>query len=397
VDTPVTSGPCGFRDASLTLPAGFCASVFADDIGPARHVVVAPNGDVFVTLQGGNAAFVSLRDANLDGRADSVVRIGSGGGGTGIALFGGFIFVDQGSQIVRYALSPGALRPSGSSQSVVAGLPTGGHAARNFAIDAQGNLFVNVGSATNSCQQNDRVARSPGIDPCTELSTRAGVWRFSATVVGQGFAVGARYATGLRNSEGLTLAPDGSLWAAVHGRDQLADNWPALFDAVYSAENPGEEIVQINSGDDFGWPYCYHSLSEQKLVLAPEYGGDGTKTQRCDQKKNAVAAMPGHWAPMSMLFYTGTAFPEKYRNGVFVAFHGSWNRAPQPQAGFRVVFVPLANGQQNGPYETFADGFAGADPDRAPHRPVGLAQGPNGEIYITDDKGGRVWRVTYAP
>src|SRR5215468_1620845 len=231
-------GACANRDASLTLPAGFCAVVFADKIGAARHIVVAPNGDVFVTIQGGGPV-MALRDVDNDGRADSVVRIGSGSGGTGIGLYGGYLYVDQGSQIVRYPLPSGSLRPSGASQPVVTGLPTGGHDARNFAIDAQGNLFVNVGSTTNSCQQSDRTAGSPGIDPCPELSTRAGIWRFSATGTGQSFSTSARYATGLRNSEGLTIAPDGSLWAATHGRDQLFDNWPKLFDANYSADNPG--------------------------------------------------------------------------------------------------------------------------------------------------------------
>ena len=392
VDT-VVAGACAAQDASLTLPAGFCASIFADGIGAARHVVVAPNGDVFVTLQGGSATVVALRDANRDGRADSVEKIGSGGGGTGIGLFGGYLYVDQGRQIVRYPLPSGALRPSGASQVVVSGLPTGGHDARNFAIDAQGNLFVNVGSATNSCQQSDRSAGSPGIDPCPELATRAGIWKFNANTLNQTFSATNRFATGLRNSEGLAFAPDGSLWATTHGRDQLFDNWPKLFDAKYSAENPGEELVQVNQGDDFGWPYCYSAVASQKLVLAPEYGGNGTTTQRCDQKKNAVAALPGHWAPMSLLLYTGSMFPSKYRSGAFIAFHGSWNRSPEPQAGFRVVFVPLAGGQQSGAYETFIDGFAGGNTSAAAHRPVGLAQGPSGEIYLTDDKGGRVWRV----
>jgi glucose/arabinose dehydrogenase len=396
----VTSGKCGPADATLVLPAGFCGSVFADHIGAARHVVVAPNGDVFVTIQGGGP-MVALRDVDHDGRADSVVRIGSGSGGTGIGLYGGFLYVDQGSQIVRYPLPSGALRPSGSGQVVVTGLPTDGdHGAHNFAIDAQGNLFVNVGSATNSCQQTNRSAGSVGIDPCTELNTRAGIWRFNADATGQIFSASARYATGLRNSEGLAFGGDGSLWAATHGRDQLFDNWPKLFNASYSAENPGEELVQVNQGDDFGWPYCYYTTTNgKKLVLAPEYGGDGTKTTRCDQKKNAVIAMPGHWAPMSLLLYTGSSFPSRYRDGAFIAFHGSWNRAPQPQAGFRVVFVPAVNGQPSTQYETFADGFAGGvfDPDNAAHRPVGLAQGPSGEIYITDDKAGRVWRVVYAP
>jgi glucose/arabinose dehydrogenase len=392
VDTVVT-GACAAQDASLTLPAGFCASIFADAIGAARHVAVAPNGDVFVTLQGGGATVVALRDANHDGRADSTERIGSGGGGTGIGLFGGYLYVDQGRQIVRYPLTNGALRPSGASQVVVNGLPTGGHDARNFAIDAQGNLFVNVGSSTNSCQQSDRSAGSLGVDPCPELSTRAGIWKFNANTLNQAFGSSNRFATGLRNSEGLAFAADGSLWAATHGRDQLYDNWPKLFDAKYSAENPGEELVQVNQGDDFGWPYCYSAVAAQKLVLAPEYGGNGTTTQRCDQKKNAVASMPGHWAPMSLLLYTGSMFPAKYRNGAFIAFHGSWNRAPEPQAGFRVVFVPLSGNQQSGAYETFIDGFTGGNVNAPAHRPVGLAQGPNGEIYLTDDKGGRVWRI----
>jgi glucose/arabinose dehydrogenase len=398
IDSTGSNRACGAPDASLSLPAGFCAGIFADRIGAARHVVVAPNGDVFVTIQGGGPV-MALRDVDHDGRADSVVRIGSGSGGTGIGLYGGYLYVDQGSQIVRYPLANGALRPSGASQSVVTGLPTGGHDARNLAIDSQGNLFVNVGSSTNSCQQSDRTAGSPGIDPCPELTTRAGIWRFSATATGQSFSASARYATGLRNSEGLTFAPDGSLWAAVHGRDQLSDNWPKFFDAVYSADNPGEELVQVNQGDDFGWPYCYYAQPAQKLVLAPEYGGDGAKTTRCDQKKNAVVAMPGHWAPMSLLFYTGSALPARYKNGAFIAFHGSWNRAPQPQAGYRVVFIPSVNGRPSTQYETFADGFAGGklDPNGAAHRPVGLAQGPSGEIYITDDKAGRVWRVVYAP
>ena len=95
---------------------------------------------------------------------------------------------------------------------------------------------------------------------------------------------------------------------------------------------------------------------------------------------------------MSLLLYTGSMFPAKYRNGAFIAFHGSWNRAPEPQAGFRVVFVPLT-GNQAGTYETFIDGFTGGNVNSPAHRPVGLAQGPNGEIYLTDDKAGRVWRV----
>jgi glucose/arabinose dehydrogenase len=136
-------------------------------------------------------------------------------------------------------------------------------------------------------------------------------------------------------------------------------------------------------------------------VLAPEYGGDGRKTGQCSSKTQALMAFPGHWAPNGMLFYTGSQFPPEYRGGAFVAFHGSWNRAPLPQAGFRVAFTPFRLGRPSGSFTTFADGFnptptAGrAAPGT--HRPVGLAQGPDGSIYITDDTGGTIWKVSYGP
>jgi glucose/arabinose dehydrogenase len=278
-----------------------------------------------------------------------------------------------------------------------------GHRARNIAVGTDGALYVNVGSHSNSCQQRDRTAGSPGNDPCTELETRAGIWRFDANKTGQTFSRETRFATGIRNGMAMTIRPnDGALFVAMHGRDQLHDNWPKVFPATqYQAENPGEELLQVNQGDEFGWPYCYYSTEEKKLVTAPEYGGDGRKTDRCEGKKGPVAVFPGHWAPMASLFYTGNALPAKYRDGVFITFHGSWNRAPEPQAGYRVVFQPMTNGQASGEFETFADGFAGLppgqiQPDGAVHRPVGLAQGPDGALYITDDSGGRIYRITRA-
>jgi glucose/arabinose dehydrogenase len=278
----------------------------------------------------------------------------------------------------------------------------GGHRARSIAIGGDGALYLNVGSKTNSCQQKDRANESPGIDPCTELETRAGMWKYDANKTGQVFSAKERFATGIRNGMGIAVAPDGKVYATQHGRDQLNQNWPKIFPTTkYSAENPAEEMLQVNQGDDFGWPYCYYSVDEKKLVDAPEYGGDGTKTARCSDKKEPVAVFPGHWAPMSLLFYTGTAFPEHYRSGAFIAFHGSWNRAPEPQAGYRVVFQPMTNGAVSGDYETFANGFAGAvadttiQPGTAKHRPTGLAQTPDGALIVTDDMGGRIYRITY--
>ena len=413
-----TPPACTTGTADLTLPAGFCATIFADSVSHARHVAVASNGDVYITLEGTRpspekqisgadkgapppASFVALRDTNRDGRADIVKRIGSIGN-TGVALANGFLYVDEGKQIVRYARSDTALAPEGKREVVVSGVPLDpGQRARNIAISSDGALYMNVGSATNSCQQKDRANESPGVDPCTELETRAGVWKYDANKAGQVFSAKERFATGIRNGMGIAIAGDSKVYATQHGRDQFLQNWPKIFPTPeYSAENPAEELLQVNQGDDFGWPYCYYAVDQKKLVDAPEYGGDGKKTDRCASKKAPVAVFPGHWAPMSLLFYSGTAFPEKYRSGAFIAFHGSWNRAPKPQAGYRVVFQPLANGAASGDFETFANAFVAdtglaLQPGTAKHRPTGLAQTPDGALIVTDDAGGRIYRITY--
>ena len=173
----------------------------------------------------------------------------------------------------------------------------------------------------------------------------------------------------------------------MHGRDQLSQNWPSLFTADQSAQLPAEEIVQLEKGADFGWPECYYDGIQKKLVLAPEYGGDGKKIGVCADKKAPVASFPGHWAPNDLLIYSGNAFPAAHQGGAFVAFHGSWNRSPDPQGGYNVVFQPLKDGKPSGPFVVFADGFAGAvkQPGQAAHRPSGLATGPDGALYISDD------------
>lgn len=410
-----SSAACPGNNAGLTLPAGFCATIFADSIGRARHIVVNSNGDVYATLEGTRppprnqtapatpmAAVVAMRDADRDGRADMIQKFGTTGN-TGIAISNGYLYVDHGAAIVRYKLRDNELLPAATGDTIVLGLPMlPGHRARNFVILADGSMLVNVGSPSNSCQVKDRDTMSAGKDPCPELETRAGLWRFDATKTGQTFSPSARWATGLRNAIALAINPaDSKLYGVPHGRDQLTQNWPKIFpDPKYNAENPAEEFVQIDRGEDFGWPYCYWSVEKNKLVTAPEYGGDGTKTDRCGDKKGARAVYPAHWAPMSLVYYTGSQFPARYRGGAFVAFHGSWNRAPEPQAPGRVIFHAMSGGSPAGAYESFADGFAEQPPAQlqntnAKHRPVGLAVGPDGALYVTDDVGGRVYKITY--
>ncbi len=411
-DTVGSSAGCMADNAGLTLSGGSCAGVFADSLMHARHVAVAPNGDVYVTIEGTMPAsdkkpadasapkvsFVALRDTNHDGKADIIKRVGTLGN-TGVAVANGYLFIDEGARIVRYQRADTALVPAGTREVVVDGIPMQpGHRARNIAISPKGDLFLNVGSATNSCQTKDRASESPGLMPCTELETRAGIWRFDANRTGQRFAASARYATGIRNAMGLAVGPDGLLYATQHGRDQLHDNWPKVFPTTgYQAENPGEELMQVNEGDDFGWPYCYYAMDKKQLVDAPEYGGDGSLNTKCADKKAPVAVYPGHWAPMSLFFYpSGGNAPSAYMNGAFIAFHGSWNRAPEQQAGYRVIFQPLRGGATNGDFSTIADGFAAlsaeqVQPDRARHRPVGIAAMPDGALLITDDAGGRIY------
>jgi glucose/arabinose dehydrogenase len=386
---------CDAENGGITLPKGFCALVVADNLAQPRHLVVMPNGDLFVSSS--KDGIIALRDTTGDGRADVTERWG-GFRSSELAIRNGYLYADATTAIVRYPIAAGVLTPSGKADTVVGGLPPGGHSAKTFAIGRDGTLYVNIGSRTNSCQERDRQLEVRGVDPCTERDSRAGIWAFRSDRTGQTPADGARFGAGIRNAVGMAIHPaDGSLWATQHGRDQLAQNWPKLFDGAKSAETPAEELFQVGKGDDFGWPYCYFDRQLERKILAPEYGGDGKTTGRCSSYKGNAAAFPGHWAPNALMFYDGRSFPARYRNGAFVAFHGSWNRAPLPQQGFNVVFQPLKNGRADGPYEIFAQGFKPEQPGAGhpTRRPTGLATGPDGSLYLSDDAGGRIWRIVY--
>ena len=392
--------PCAPDNGGITLPRGFCATVFADSLAQPRHITVAPNGDVFVALNGGG--IMALRDRNRDGVAEERQKFGDAHASE-VALFDGYLYTENGSDIIRYKLPAGSLVPTGEPEVVVTGLPKGGHGAKTFTIANDGSLYVNVGSGTNACQSEDRHLEVAGVDPCTELETRAGIWRFDARKLQQTQSQGEHFARGIRNSVAITINPrGGGLYVVQHGRDQLGGggaNWPKLYTDEQGAELAAEEIFHVERGDDFGWPYCYFDPSQNKKVLAPEYGGDGRQVGRCSSKKGNIGNFPAHWAPDGLLFYTGSMFPAAYREGAFIAFHGSWNRAPLPQAGYKVIFQPMKNGRANGAFEVFADNFApNLNVQRSMRgsgnrRPVGLAQGPDGALYITADAGGRVWRV----
>lgn len=393
---------CDPDDGGLTLPEGFCALVVADDLGRIRHLAVRPDGDIFVAVRGRRdeaGGVIALRDTTGDGRADVRLRIVEDRGGTGIAVDGEHLLYGRDDAVLRFRLAAEGPEVRGPADTLVSGLPaTGGHAAKSLAVDGRGGLFVNVGSASNACQVQDRTAGSPGLDPCPELATQAGIWRYPIGATGLGQQDGERWASGLRNTVALAIRPsDGALYGVVHGRDQLHQNWPDLYSESRSAETPSEEFVRIERGKRYSWPECFHDPELNALVLAPEYGGDGDTVGRCASRTGPIAAYPAHWAPNALVFYEASMFPDRYRGGAFIAFHGSWNRAPLPQGGYNIVFQPFDDVGPNGPWERFAEDFAG--PDRSPrgarHRPTGLAVGPDGSLYVSDDSGGRIWRILY--
>jgi glucose/arabinose dehydrogenase/mono/diheme cytochrome c family protein len=407
---------CPNDDSGLKLPPGFCATVFADGIGHARHLVVANNGVVYVNTWSGayyppgqaspeGGFLVALQDKTGSGKASVIERFGEtaktgGAGGTGIALYNGSIYAEINDRIVRYSLAAGAIVPQGPAITVVSGLPLGGdHPMHPFFIGSDGLLYVDVGTATNSCQLKNRTLQSPGAQPCTELETRGGIWRFDARKTDQTFSPADRYATGIRNAEGFGVDLKGHrVFVTQHGRDQLHANWPALYKPEEEATLPAEEVMLLKAGGDYGWPECYYDQAQAKLVLAPEYGGDGGHALGvCANKIGPVAAFPAHWAPNAMVYYDQKQFPARYRDGVFIAFHGSWDRAPYAQGGYNIVFQSLAGKPSSGGCEVFADGFAGAtkSPEAAVYRPSGVAVGPDGSLYVSDDMKGRIYKITY--
>jgi len=390
-------------NAGLILPDGFSALVYADNIGHARHMAINTNGDVYVSLSNvkNGGGIVCLRDSNKDGRAD-VIKYHGIFDGTGIKIRNGYVYFGADTIIVRYKLTAGELVPTATPEVIAKGFTLQNqHATKPFTFDQAGNIYVTVGAPSNACQVQDRTKGSPGIDPCPILELHGGIWRFKADVLNQDQVKdGYRYATGIRNAVAITWNDtENSLFAVQHGRDQLGQFYPELYSDAQSAQLPAEEFLSVKDGSDFGWPYCYYDPMLKLKVLAPEYGGDGKKPGRCSNAENPIMAFPAHTAPNDLLFYTGSMFPEKYKNGAFIAFHGSWNRAPLPQEGYYVAFIPFKGGVPSGEWEIFANGFAGIgvikSPGDAKHRPCGLAQAPDGSLFVSDDSNGRIYRIAY--
>jgi glucose/arabinose dehydrogenase/mono/diheme cytochrome c family protein len=404
--------PSDPENGGIALPGGFEAVVVIDSIGPARHLAVNNNGDIYVKLRfsakGGN---VALRDTDNDGKADIIQHFGSykdiGSLANGMRIHKGYLYYSSSLAIYRSKLTPGKLIPESEMETVLTddhGHGAHWHITKPVSFDDKGYMYVPFGTPSNNCMDMANTPGGkpgqPGIMPCPELEQHAGIWRFDASKTGLTQKDGTLFATGLRSIVAMDWnKADKSLYVVQHGRDNLHRLFPELYTAWQSAVLPSEEFLKIKEGDDAGWPYYYYDQMQKKKLMTPEYGGDGKKEGKGKELAQPLIGFPGHWAPNDLYFYQGDQFPARYKNGAFIAFHGSTNRAPYPQAGYFVAFVPFKNGAPAGDWEVFADGFAGVDPivnvKDAIFRPMGIAMGPDGSLYISETEKGKIWRVMY--
>lgn len=372
-------------DPSIKVPEGFCATLLTDTAGRGRHLAVRENGDVFIARLGARRDSGGITAV----RGNTVERFGSSPMHGLVLASDSTLYASTAHEVLRFRFRGDSLVPRKNIDTIVAGLPSGPIPTHTLALDPRGGILVSMPAIGAGCAQ--RL-------PCPELATSAGIWRFDTGKRNQTLQDGNRIATGLRSPTAIAVNPrDTMVYAVTHGPDSLHERFPQI-DPYVAASRPGDEMIRVASvRADYGWPYCYFDVVAGTRVQSPEYGGDGKTVGNCDRVIRPLMAFPAHWEPMAMVFSNGAKLPAKYKDGVFVAFHGSSHRDPLPEDGYAIVFVPFKNGIPTMDFEVFADGFAGGmkSPAGARARPSGLAQGADGSLYVSDDKSGRVWRIRY--
>ncbi len=343
--------------AQLQAPSGFSISVYAEDLQQPRMMLLAPNGDLFVA-QSRPGSVVVLRDTNNDGKPDTRSIYAQGLQGVfGMAFHDGYLYLGRTDSIVRYKYQPGDTQAKGMPEKLL-DLPTGGHSTRNLIFSRDGKkMYVAVGSQSN---------KSAGEDP-----QRAAINEYNPD--GTGHRV---FASGLRNPVGLALQPGTDvLWTAVNERDTLGDDLVPDY------------TTSVKDGGFYGWPYSY-------IGSHPDPEHVGKMPELVKRALVPDVLIPAHSASLGIAFYTGTQFPQRYRNGLFIGLHGSWNRSKL--AGYRVAFVPFQNGKP-GPIEDFVTGWIvdGGNPGTTWGRPVGVLVDRDGSLLVADDGGNKIWRVSY--
>ena len=337
-------------NGGLILPGGFEAMVVVDSIGRARHIAVNDNGDIYVKLtfndaMKGKGGTVGLRDTNHDGKADSIVYFGDytdfGGSAVGVTIHDGYLYTSTVTSVFRNKLTAGELVPTSKTEVILndttQSVKRNWHTAMPMAFDNKGNMYVPFGAPTNAGQNITLygpagIPGGHGLDPAPELINHAGIWRFDANKEGQTPKDGYKFATGIRSVVGMSWNPDdNNLYLVMNGIDNFHTLYPRLYTSWEAAMLPAETLLKVTEGQDYGWPYAYYDQLQGKNILEPGYGGDGKKIGRAAKFDTPILAFPGHWAPMDLLFYRGNQFPERYKKGVFIAFHGSTDRHCPPR------------------------------------------------------------------
>jgi glucose/arabinose dehydrogenase len=380
-----------FYGPDLTLPAGFSSTLVADSLGKVRHIEVNSQGGIYVKLSAlkDGKGTLYLTDKNKDGLIDTKTAFGDFPG-TGVKIKGNYLYSTSNTGVYRYLLnSKGEVINPDKPELIVDGLlDKKRDNSKSIALDDQNNLYVTIGSYSDACREGNTGKGMPG---CPILDSAAGIWLFKANKPNQTFKDGVRYATGLKNSVGIDWnKTTKTLFATHHGRGAFSDKFPEKFTAQQNAELPSETVYELKKGADAGWPFTYYDHIQKKNILAPEYGGDG-KMEGDKKYIQPAVAFPAHLAPNDLLFYTGNMFPARYKNGMFVVFHA---KSAELKKGYFVAFVPFVNGKPSGNWEIFADNFTPMT-GKVLYRPMGLAQGPDGALYIADDVNGAIFKITY--
>ncbi len=341
---------------TVMLAAGFTLDVYAQNLGPVRFMAVRPS-DGMLFVADGNGRILILPDANHDGKADTTAVFASNlRQPSSIAFYQDWVYVGETNDVARFSAPNNAMQPQGSKEVVIPNLPPPtDHWTRTIAFGPDGKLYLAIGSDCNVCEQKDnRRAAISVYDPDGKN--------------------GRLFATGLRNAVGFTWQPGTNvMWATVNGRDSIGDDIPP------------DELRIVRDGSFNGFPYCYNGTTPN-----PEY----RDPSRCAQAVPAEVALPAHSAALGLTFGDQFNAPQLYKDSIYIAYHGSWNRSVK--TGYKVVRVPFVNGQAGQP-EDFAWGWlpgSANNPGQVWGRPVGVTIGSDGAMYVTDDDTGRVYRIT---
>jgi glucose/arabinose dehydrogenase len=340
------SGQAGPND-QLRVPGGFKIAIFAQNLQGVRYLALGPDRAIYAS-QTASGLIVKLTDRNNDGVSDTTISVARGlHGPFGIAFRGDTMYVAEERDVIRF--DPGRAQPA----TVISGIPSGGHSTRTILFGSDGKLYLSVGSSCNLCDERD--------------SLRAAVSQFNRDGSG-----GRIFAKGLRNTVGMAFNPtSGELWGNNNDRDNLGDDIPP------------EHVNIIKDGRNYGWPQCYLPGKQN-----PEYG-----SADCSQVEPPAITVQAHSAPLGLAFYTGSRFPADYRGDAFMTLHGSWNRTVP--TGAKVVRVQVDSGGRRATgVDDFITGWQRPDGSRW-GRPVGLLVLPDGSLLVSDDMGGKIWRVSY--